>query len=262
MANLEELGLCLTVYVDETFIDGNHLKTEIIKHMPRLNQFTFFINSFIYIVNEMNFPSTEDIQQTFIDFPNNKIISYVHNFADGKGSQCHIYSYPLLMRYYTGITNNFPGGLFEYVRVVSLFDEHPFEHEFFLRIVQSFPFIELLSLVNHKPQNRKQSYESNNDNGNLSLIKYFFLNELSIINVHDDYIEQFLFDSKTYFQNNIILYVDYESLQRVTHNFTRDATRTNCAKISKLHLCGQRKRYNSAEKYFPYAKIYYSLLSL
>ncbi|CAF3037323.1 unnamed protein product, partial [Rotaria sp. Silwood2] len=28
------------------------------------------------------------------------------------------------------ITNHFPGGLYPYVRVVSLYDEYPFEHEF------------------------------------------------------------------------------------------------------------------------------------
>ncbi|CAF3459827.1 unnamed protein product [Rotaria sp. Silwood1] len=259
MSNLEELGLCLTVYVNKTFIDGNHLKTKIIKQMPRLNQFTFFIRSFMDICNEMSLPSTEDIQQTLIDFPFNKIISYVDNFADRKKSQCYIYSYPFLMRYYTRITNNFPGGLFKHVRVVSLFDEQPFEHEFFLRIQKSFPFIEELSLVNHKPQNRKQSYVSNSDNQTLSLIEYFFLNKLYISKVHDDYIEQFLFDTKTYLQNNVILSVDYESLQRVTHNFTRDATRTNCAKISKLHTWGQGKCSNSLEEYFPYAKICYRL---
>ncbi|CAF4358988.1 unnamed protein product, partial [Rotaria sordida] len=77
--------------------------------------------------------------------------------------------------------------------------------------------------------------------------------------VHDDYIEQFLFHTKTYLQKNIIVYVDYESLQRVTHNFTRDSTRINCAKISKLHLWSQEKRSNSLEEYFPYAKIYYRL---
>ncbi|CAF3531650.1 unnamed protein product [Rotaria sp. Silwood1] len=163
------------------------------------------------------------------------------------------------MRYYTGITNNFPGGLFEHVRVVSLFDEQPFEHEFFLRIQKSFPFIEELSLVNYKPQNRKQSYESNSNNQTLSLIEYLFLTKLYISDVHDDYIEQFLFHTKTYLQNNIIVYVAYESLQRVTHNFTRDSTRTNCAKISKLHFWGQEKPSNSLEEYFPYAKICYGL---
>jgi hypothetical protein len=211
--------------------------------------------------NEMDFPSTEDIQRTFIDFPCNNIISYVDYFPDAKQSQCHIYSYPYLMEYYSVITNNFPGGLFEYVRVISLNDEHPFEHEFFLRIVQSFPFMEDLFLTNRKPQNRKQSYESNdNNNRNLSPIQYFFLNELHIVNVHDDYIEQFLFHTKAYLQNNVHLYINYESLQRVTHNFTRDATRINCAKISKLSLRGQAKRSNSLEEYFPYAKICYPII--
>jgi hypothetical protein len=140
---------------------------------------------------------------------------------------------------------------------VSLLDEHPFEHEFFLQIVQSFPFMERLSLVNHKLPNRKQAYESNNDNRNVSVIKYSFLDELTIFSVHDYYIEQFLLDTKTYLQNNIIIRVKYECLERVTHNFTRYATRINCAKIDKLDLCGQAKRSNSLQEYFPCAKICY-----
>ncbi|CAF4820389.1 unnamed protein product [Rotaria sp. Silwood1] len=255
MSNLEQLGLYLLVYVNETFIDGNHLKKKIINRMPRLNQFTFYIRSSIYTGNKFNLPSTEDIQRTFIDFRNNEIISYVNYFLEAKESQCHIYSYPPLMEYYGDITNDFPGGLFEYVRVVSLNDEHPFEHEFFLRIQKSFPFMEQLTVINHKPQNRKQSYESNIDNQNLSVIEYFFLNTLDIINTHDDYIEEFLFDTKTYFQNNVYLQINYESLKRVTHNFTRDATRVNCTKINKLYVhCGS-KCSNSLQEYFPYAKI-------
>lgn len=113
----------------------------------------------------------------------------------------------------------------------------------------------LLSLVNHKPQNRKQSYESNHNNRNVSVIEYSFLCELRIINVHDDYIEQFLFDTKMYLPNNVILQIKYESLERVTHNFTRDATRINCAKINGLVLRGESTCSDSLEQYFPYAKI-------
>ncbi|CAF2739187.1 unnamed protein product [Rotaria sp. Silwood2] len=148
--------------------------------------------------NKLNLPSTEDIQRTFIDFPNNEIISYIDYFPDAERGRCHIYSYPSQMEYYGDISNNFPGGLFNYVRMVSLFDEHSFEHEFFLRIVQSFPFMEKLCLINHKSQNCKQFYESNNDNRNLSVIEYSFLSELVIVEVHDDYIEEFLLDTKTY----------------------------------------------------------------
>jgi hypothetical protein len=251
MSNLEQLGLYLPVCVDKTFINGNYLNTNIIHRMPRLNQFTFYFCSYIFICNEMNFPSTEDIQHTFIDFPIKQIISYGDYFPEAKQCRFHVYSYPFLMPYYGDITNNFPGGLFTYVRKVSLFDEHPFEHEFFLRIEKSFPFMEQLFLRNEKAQNRKLS---NNDHRNLSVINYSCLNKIGLSNAHDDYIEQFLCDNKTYLPNNVILCIDYESLQRVTHNFTRDATRINCAKISKLKLSDQSKRSNSLEEYFPCAQ--------
>ena len=137
MSNLEELALCFTAYMTQnTCIDGKHLKRKILRNMPRLNQFTFFIRSIFHNGNETIIPSTEDIQETFIDFPNKNIISYVNIFPNGKQVHCHIYSYPLLMRFYTGISNMFPGGLFEHVRAVTLRDERPFEHEFFLRISQ------------------------------------------------------------------------------------------------------------------------------
>ncbi|CAF4782857.1 unnamed protein product, partial [Rotaria magnacalcarata] len=68
MSNLEQLGLYIEI-VNTTFIDGNHLKRDIINRMPRLNQFTFHINSFMSICNPLDFSSAEDIQRTFIDFP-------------------------------------------------------------------------------------------------------------------------------------------------------------------------------------------------
>ncbi|CAF1319522.1 unnamed protein product [Rotaria sordida] len=179
-------------------------------------------------------------------------------FTEAKQVLCHIYSYSSPMQYYSYITNNFPDGLFKYVRVVSLFDEHPFEHEFFLRIQKSFPFMERLCVINHKSQNHKQSYESNNDNRISSVIEYSFLSELDIDDVHDDYIEQFLFDTKTYLQSNVLLYINYESLKRLTHNFKRDATRINCAKVNELKFRSGAKCPNSSlQEYFPNAKIYY-----
>ncbi|CAF4451789.1 unnamed protein product [Rotaria socialis] len=76
------------------------------------------------------------------------------------------------MKHYEPVTNNFPDGLYPYVRVVSLHDEYPFEHEFFSRIVQSFPFMQKLSIANRHGQNHKQSYKLMNDHQNLSIIKY------------------------------------------------------------------------------------------
>ncbi|CAF1050282.1 unnamed protein product [Rotaria sp. Silwood1] len=52
-------------------------------------------------------------------------------FSD-ESAQCHFYSCPYTLRYYHNITNSFQGGLFKCVCEVSLFDERPFEHEFFI----------------------------------------------------------------------------------------------------------------------------------
>ncbi|CAF1500947.1 unnamed protein product, partial [Rotaria sordida] len=131
---------------------------------------------------------------------------------------CRIYNY---------ITNNFSDELFKCVRQISLFDEKPFEHEFFLRMEKSFPFLENISIHNFQPQNNKSCTESNKDNQYLSIVKYTYLTNLSLIKVHDDYIEQFLVYTKVSLPNNVHLNISYESLKRVTNNFTRNATQIN-----------------------------------
>ncbi|CAF1168958.1 unnamed protein product [Rotaria sordida] len=245
---IEKLGLYITTYVRDTFIDGNYLKKNIFNRMPQLNEFSFDFRSLLFINNQINFPSNEDIQRTFTDFQYNKIISYVNHFLEENQAQCHVYSYPSQIQYYQRITNHFSGGIFKYVRLISLYDEHPFEHEFFIRISQSFPFIEKLSLINNQSQKHKQSHNS-------SIVKYNYLVTLDIEKVHDDYLEEFLFNRKTYFHNNILVYINYKSLERVTHNFTRDSTRINCGKINKIYFWGEKNYSNSLRDYFPQAII-------
>ncbi|CAF1473281.1 unnamed protein product [Adineta steineri] len=256
MSNLERLDLYIMFDCQTTFIDGNYLKKNILNSMMKLNEFHFSITSRISNVMKLNLPSTEDIQRTFIHFQTKNIISYVDYFPESKNGLCHIYSYPFKMIYYSDITNQFPDGLYEYVRKVSLFDEKPFEHEFFLRIQKSFPLLEILYVKNKKPQSHKQL----NDNQQyLSLIQFSSLSELHLADVHDDYIEEFLFHTKTYLAKNVNLFINNESLERITHNFTRECTRINCTKVDKLYLLDNDKLKceNSLGKYFPIAKIIY-----
>ncbi|CAF1031094.1 unnamed protein product [Rotaria sordida] len=117
ISNLEKLGLYLTIYVTNRFIDGNHLKKNIFSRRLELNVFAFDIRSFIVIDDHMNLPSKEDIQRTFIDFQYTKILSYVDYFLEKQLRQCHIYSYLSEMRYYQKITNHFPDGLYQYARL-------------------------------------------------------------------------------------------------------------------------------------------------
>jgi hypothetical protein len=227
MLNLEKLDLYLVIIHKETLIDGNDLECNIINYLSHLKKFQFNIHSFISIDNPINLQPKEDIRHTLRNIENNRIISYVNYYPESRMGYCNIYSYPCSnrMRYYYNVTNNFPGGLYKYVRKISLFDEYSFEHEFFIRISQAFPFMKSLSLTNHIPQKNKQSEEPN-----LSIVQFIHLNELNFDDAHDDYIEQFLVDTKTSLPNNISLGIEYHQLTRVTHDFTRPATRNNCEK--------------------------------
>ncbi|CAF4262480.1 unnamed protein product [Rotaria sp. Silwood2] len=150
MIDLEQLDLSLFVCGRKTFVDGYDLNRNVIDHMAQLNTFTFNIRSESRFYNKVNLPSNEDIQKTFKNFKNNKIISCVDYFQDMNYNQCHIYSQPYKLKHYHNITNKFSGGLFICVREVSLFDERPFEHEFFLLIQKSFPLMENLTVINRK----------------------------------------------------------------------------------------------------------------
>ena len=50
--------------------------------------------------------------------------------------------------------------------------------------------------MNAKPQKNKLYRKSNNDNQDLSIIKYPHLTSLNLFDAHDDYVEQFLVDTE------------------------------------------------------------------
>jgi hypothetical protein len=250
MSNLAKLSLYIFVN-QKRFIDGNNLKNDIINHLPQLKKFIYNIRSRIYVRNQIHLLSNEDIQRTLTGLGDDQVISYVDYFPKNKGGQCHLYTYPYKLRYYHNITNSFLSGLFKYVREAPLFNERPFELEFFIRIARAFSLLEKLSVTNPTLQNQK----SNNNNEHLSIIEYLHLNELDFAHADDNYVEQFLLNTNTYLPNNICLWAYYNSLRRVTHNFTRDATRVNCAKVNILRICGNFQISKRLSKYFSYAKI-------
>ncbi|CAF1128301.1 unnamed protein product [Rotaria sordida] len=255
MLNLEQLDLDIVVESKTTFIDGNDLKENIINHMSRLNTFTFSIRSLVDLRNQTELRSNEDIQHTFKNFKYNQIISYVDHFQEKQYSQCHIYSYPNKRKYWNNITNNFPGGLYKYVREVSLYDERPFEHEYFLRIGEAFPFMEELTINNKKPQMNKLHRESKSGNEDFSIIKYPHLTRVKFLAVHDDYVEQFLVDTTMCLPNNVFLAVCGQALERVTENFTRNTTRINCAKLRLVYLVGKYEITQQLKDYFPHTNV-------
>ncbi|CAF2853826.1 unnamed protein product [Rotaria sp. Silwood2] len=256
MSNLEKLDLYLIVCGKQTFIDGNELKKNIINHMSRLNKFSFNIRSIIRLYNQINLASNQDIQHTFEDFQDNQIISCVDYFSQAEKGQCLIYSYPYRLKYYDRITNNFSGDLFECVREITLFDEQPFEHEFFLRISHSFPFMQSLTLFNTKPQQKILRSRSKQNNQDIPIIKYPHLVKLNLTEAHIDYIEQFLVHWKTSLTNIVRLSVGYRSLRVVTRDFRRNTTRINCTKLIPICIYAGNDWPQYVKNYFPCLRIF------
>ncbi|CAF3867585.1 unnamed protein product [Adineta steineri] len=225
-------------------------------HHIEHKKFTFNIYSIIDHRHQAIFPLNEHIEKTFQYFSNNQITTRIDHFEKGRFSQCHVYSSSYKMKIYNNITNNFRGGIFTSVTEVSLRDEYPFEHEFFLRIAQSFPSMKQLTIKNRQAQNNKQLIKSNNDYQILSIIEYPNLTRLDLNNAHDDYVELFLFDTKMSVPNNLHLCVDYQSLKRVTYYFTRYITSNNYVKLAALYCDPNQENDEHFKKYFTNTRIY------
>ncbi|CAF1244129.1 unnamed protein product [Rotaria sp. Silwood1] len=200
-----------------TMFSSTLLELDVKPKLPNLQCFSLYCLSEIHFYDE--------------------VISMLHRMSNleelkAKQGYCHIYSYPFTARSYENIANNFSGGLFTCVSEVSLFDEHPFEHEFFIRIAQSFPFMKFFTITNRKPQNDKQCRKLKNNNQDLLIIDYPHLKYIRFKDSHDDYVEQFLLDTKTILPYDVDIYVNYKTLKRVTLNFRRNATQINCSKAT------------------------------
>ena len=253
MISLEKFSLDITHNGQTSFFDGNDLQM-LIKHLTRLNQFTFHIRSTIYcdLVNE--YPSNEQIQETLINLKEYQISSSVDYFLEKRLGQCHIYSNPYTMVCFHSIANHFPGGLFKSVRKITLFDEQPFEYQFFLNIAQAFPLINELSLNNRKAQKYKNYRISEDNSEHLPLIKYLHLNKLRLIDAHQDYLHLFLDHTTTFLPNCLSLNISYVSLKRVTGHFTKDRLRINCRKVIRLQICDKCELSQDIKRYFPHVK--------
>jgi hypothetical protein len=256
MINLEELDLDVKVYCESRFIDGYDLQNNITNNLSQLNRFIFNVRTHIPLNDQTHLLSKEECELSFKDFPNRNVIACVDYFFDRKEGQCLVYSYPYQVKYYEYITNNFRDEIFTYVREVSLYDDYPFEHEFFMKISKCFPFMSHLAINNNKSQKMKFHERSEHHNEHLSVIGYPYLRIIDLFYAHDDYVEQFLMDVRTCLPIQVNLFTYFSSLERVTHNFTRDATRTNCTKISSVHVSHSVSDVKQLREYFPKSKLF------
>ena len=230
MSNIRELTLNIINDSRTSFIDGTGIYNEILLHTPRLDQFIFHISSEIQLDHSLDpRPAKEDIQRTFTNIRCDQVECMVNYQYDSV--LCRVFSQPFVFDTLEKLGNTFPPVVFRYVTSLSVHDIVPFEHEFFVRIAQSFPLLKSLCVVNLQPQS---SLPNNNERH--SVAEYRYLSSLRLFGCHTDYIEQFLTRTKTYLHALVKLTVDYDQLAIATDNFTRTTTRINCAQVEALRL--------------------------
>ncbi len=81
-------------------------------------------------------------------------------------------------------------------------------------------------------------------------------NEKLIAGVYYIYLKN---NTKTCLSNTCRLTIDYEPLNRITHNFTIDTMWVNCGKIKEVFFLKEVKIFKHVEHYFPHAKFFWLL---
>jgi hypothetical protein len=119
----------------------------------------------------------------------------------------------------------------------------PFEHNFFKFISQSFPLLKEMNIMNKEPQKDKQKSSL--------LITFSYLINLNLQGAHADYAEQFLVDKYCHLSCLLNLNIDFESLVLLTNNFTNDATRLTCSKLTSLRINEPFVPPKNFYQYFP-----------
>ena len=250
MSYLEKLTLYLRIYNRSEFVSGKHLQNEILVHMPQLHTFIYYISTENDIDESVHRISHLDIQQTFTNIRYGQmacILDYFNTFQ----AVCHVFSIPFTFTRLEKIGNQFPPIVFNYVTHVYAFDVVPFKHEFFIRIHQAFPLLKYFSMTNLMKQSWAVDQIEWDNNLLDSVIEYSHLTLLDIKHVNIDYVEQFLLETKAYLPCLTDLKVNYNQLKTVTMNFTRDATRRNCANVKRLIVQGSKKLSKDVYEYFP-----------
>jgi len=231
MSNLEELTLNIRIEHRTRFVDGTQINSEILVHLPQLYKFTFHISTKVEQQHLVHHLSDDDIQRTFANVRYQQAGCFLTHYSSS--TKCDIFSLPFMFdRFEIGIT--FPCIIFAHVIQLAVYDEVPFEHEFFLRITRSFPLLKVLHVSNSTSQLHVPSNQSSNDNQMHSIVEYPYLISLRLSCVHINYVEQFLNETETHLPRLTELIVDDNQLTIVTENFTRNGTRFNCAKVKQL----------------------------
>ncbi|CAF1172263.1 unnamed protein product [Rotaria sordida] len=254
MIYLEKLTLYIRLVDRSTFVDGTHLHNEILMHMSQLHRFNFYISTQIPIDDSVHHLSDDNMQQTFNNIGYYQT-SCIIDYYCSSNAICHVFSLPFIFNRLEMITNRIPSLIFPHVTYLQVVDTIQFNYSFFIRVSKAFTLLKYFTIINiMSPLWNFEEYEADYIQSN-SIIIFPHLISLNMNILDKYYIEQFLLDTKTHVPHLTELKLSYRNLKNVTENFTRNATRNNCANIKRISFCDKRDYPNELYIYFPSLEI-------
>ena len=241
MLNLNKLTLYLRIKSQNQFLNPTSIITKYSMHMKQLHSFDYYIST------ENNRNDYIHTQEKLLN-TNANVLNIVC-FAPMKVTY-HLFTVPFQFERLKFIGNIFPNVIFSNVVELWVHDIISFEHEFFLRIARFFPLLKSLVLTDFTLPSHvlKQSPEEIHPN---AIARFPYLSSLYITTIGTRCIEQFLNENKTNLARLTTLRVLYEDLRTVTEDFTREATRNNCANIKILKIFSDVVGSKDFHMYFP-----------
>jgi hypothetical protein len=230
----------------EIIIDGGFVQNEILLYISELHSFTFYISTYADTRNLSHTLPQEDFSIGHGD-----TISMV-NYVSPCAVVCSIFSLPFVFGYLADLGNRFPDVVFSHVTYLFARNVDAFRHEFFVRIARSFPLLNCLCISNVTSQPLSDLLASSFDHPQShSMVEYPYLVSLDVSFSRKGYLEQFLNETKAYVPCLTKLTVCHRHLKIITENFTREATRRNCAKVKQLTFLLQSDNQGDYSHYFP-----------
>ncbi|CAF0787662.1 unnamed protein product [Adineta steineri] len=233
MINLEKLTLNLSFLFETTFIDPIYLLKQLTMHMLRLTSFNFYLGIQYNKNGLLPYLSNNNIKQNYVRIGNQEILDFVQNV--NRTIVYHIFTLPFQFTRLLYVGNIFPSITFNYVIDLYLYDQVPFEHEFFLRISKAFPKLKRLCMLNSRPWSYETHISFDNVIQPYEIVEYPHLSILTIT-ASIFYLEQFLNETITRLPSLTELKVFYDELRYITQDFTRQTTRHNCANVKRLWI--------------------------
>jgi hypothetical protein len=224
MLYLEKLTLYLCVANQGIFMDPINLINEFSICMPRLDSFKFYLSTENDRNDLVRYMSNNDIKQNYVNRGYQEVSNIISSTVGP--ATYHIFTLPFEFVKLFYIGNIFPNIVFNYVIELNVDDSVPFEHEFFLRIAKAFPLLKTFCIINISTQSHNAKKSSDNIQS-YQIAEFPHLTSLDIARTDITYAEQFLSETKTHLPCLDELSVEYE-------DFTRDATRRNCANVKQL----------------------------